>query len=390
MKVPFFRLQASAEDFGAVKDVLASGWLTTGKKAFELEELVKESCSAKYAVAVSSATAGLQLALAALEIGAGDEVITTSFTFTATCSAIIQSGATPIIADIDPQALNLDAQSVTKKITRKTKAIIAVDIAGLPCDYRALLALCRQHGLKLICDAAHSFGSVYRGKHIGAIGDVTVFSFYSTKNITTAEGGMVLTQNQRLAKRLRLLSLHGITRSALKRSAASDWRYDISEIGHKANLSDLNAALGISRIKRFDSLLDSRARSAKRYLKELSGFADYIESPPVIDSVKGDSSQAWHLFIIKLNLNRWRIGRDRFIKELTKLGIGCGVHYIPLYHFSAYQGLLNISSKKPREVYQTENAFQRVVSLPLYPELKRRDVKAVREAIGTLVERFGE
>lgn len=383
MKVPFFRLQSSAADIASVRSVLTDGWLTTGERATELEELVKKRCGAKYAVAVSSATAGLELALRALNIGRGDEVITTAFTFTATCAAIIHSGATPIMADIDPLTLNLDPVSVARKVTGKTKAVIAVDLAGLPCDHRSLLALCRKRKLKLICDAAHSFGATYRGRPVGSFGDVTVFSFYSTKNITTAEGGMVLTRQKRLAERLRRQSLHGITRSALQRSKNADWRYDIVEIGHKANLSDFNAALGLARLRRFDSLLAARERLANLYLQELRQYSKHIAIPPLVDN----SQRAWHLFIIKLKLKSWRIGRDRFIKELTRLGIGCGVHYIPLHHFRAYRGLLNIL---PDELRHTENSYRRVVSLPLYPELRKQEVRAVSEAIGLLIERFGK
>ncbi len=388
MKVPFFRLQSSAADIASVKKTLAGGWLTTGERAAELETLVKERCGTKHAVAVSSATAGLQLALAALDIGAGDEVITTAFTFTATCAAIVQCGAKPVIADIDPVTLNLDPHCVAGKINKRTRAIIAVDIAGLPCDYRALLALCRKHKLKLICDAAHSFGAATRVSSkrtvaIGVIGAVNVFSFYSTKNLTTAEGGMVLTQNKNIAERVRRLSLHGITKSALQRNRAADWRYDISEIGFKANLSDLNAALGVSRIQRFDSLLASRHRIAKWYLDELRRFEEYIELPPQFEN----TNQAWHLYIVKLNLKRWKIGRDRFIKELTKLGIGCGVHYIPLHYFSAYKDILKIQAG---ELYHTEKSYARVVSLPLYPELKRSEVMGVCDAIKELVQRYGK
>ncbi len=383
MKVPFFRLQADKADISAVTSVLKDGWLTTGARAAELEELVKARCGAKHAVAVSSASVGLQVALAALDIGPGDEVITTAFTFTATCAAILHCGATPVLADIDPQTLNIAPQSISEKITPKTKALITVDIAGIPCDYRSINALCRKHKLKLICDAAHSLGASYRSKPVGSFGDITVFSFYSTKNITTGEGGMILTQKKRLADRIRRLSLHGITKSALQRNKAADWRYDIREIGCKANLSDLNAALGVARLKRFDSLLESRSRVAAQYASGLAGFRDFLELP----LVPAGCEHAWHLFIIQLKLDRWRIGRDRFIKELTRLGIGCGVHYIPLYHFSGYRDILN---GKPDELYQTEQAFKRVVSLPLYPELSASEVKAVCGAIGELVNRFGK
>ncbi|MFQ5606443.1 MAG: DegT/DnrJ/EryC1/StrS family aminotransferase [Candidatus Zixiibacteriota bacterium] len=380
MKVPFFKLTTADTDRREIMKTLESGWLTTGPRCAELEQLVSESVGAGYPVALSSATAGLHLALLALDIGSGDEVITTGFTFCATVAAILYVGATPVLADINSQSLNIDPASVEKMITKRTRAIIAVDLAGLPCDYRALGALCGKRKLRLISDAAHSLGAEYRGKRVGAFGDVTVFSFYSTKNITTAEGGLALCRSRKIADRIRRLSLHGINRATHARNLRQDWRYDIQELGYKYNLSDLSAALGVARMKRLEALLSARARAAGRYDRALGHLNEVIELPQHFDN----SRQAWHLYIIKLNTGRWRISRDRFIEELKKRGIGAAVHYIPVYRFSAFARALRV---KENQYPETERAYTRVVSLPLYPELSAAEVKAVSSAIFDLAER---
>ncbi|MCH7878811.1 MAG: DegT/DnrJ/EryC1/StrS aminotransferase family protein [candidate division Zixibacteria bacterium] len=381
MKVPFFKLTIDRADRREITKTLDSGWLTTGPRCAELETLVHNQAGAGHPVALSSATAGLHLALLALDVGPGDEVITTGFTFSATVAAILYVGATPVLADIDPETLNLDPECVRQKITGKTKAVISVDIAGLPCDYRALGALCRKHKLKLICDAAHSLGAEAQGKTVGNFGDVTVFSFYSTKTVTTAEGGLALCRSRKTADRIRRLSLHGMDRTTFSRDKKSDWRYDVTELGFKYNLSDLSAALGVARMKRLDSLLSSRAQAAGRYDLALEPLADLIDLPPR----PYQFFQAWHLYIIKLKTKRWRISRDTFISEMKRQGIGTGVHYIPVYHLSAFARILKV---KPGSLPHTERAFSHVVSLPLYPELKAADIKIVASAVSEVARRF--
>lgn len=381
MKVPFFKLTISPAEKRQVKAVLDSGWLTSGEKCAELEKRLSEFTGAPYAVGVSSATDGLRLALKALDIGSGDEVITTGYTFAATISSIISVGARPILVDIERETFNMNPELVAKHISKKTKAIMTVDLAGLPCHYDRLRTLCRRRGLKLICDAAHSLGASHHGKPVGQLGDLTILSFYSTKNLTTGEGGMVLTANKKLSERVRCLSRHGISVSTYSRQQSQSWKYDLSEIGDKANLSELSAALGVARIKRLPALLSARKRAANRYKRALRPYEDYLEIPtdyPQID-------RAWHLYIVQLNLSSLRIGRDRFIKELQARGVGCGVHYIPAHRLRAFREKLALTKA---DFPQSESAYQRVVTLPLYPELTANDIKIVSSAIGEIIEKF--
>ncbi|MCH9032069.1 MAG: DegT/DnrJ/EryC1/StrS family aminotransferase [candidate division Zixibacteria bacterium] len=330
VRVPLFNLTLGREEKKAVQETLNSGWLTSGPRCAEFERLIVQKTGAPYAVALSSATAGLHLSLVALDIGRGDEVIVPSYTFAATVSSIIMTGATPVFCDIDSSTLNLDPVKVDKAVTRKTRAIISVDIAGRPCDYRALVRICKKYRLKLVCDAAHSLGASYNKKPIGSFGDATVFSFYATKNVTTGEGGMVVTSRKALAERIRKLSLHGITVPTQKRNKAGSWRYDIIEMGYKSNLSDINAALGVAQTRKLKQFALNRRRAEKRYFGALRNLTDFIDLP----ALPKDSESSWSLFIIKLKLERLKIGRDRFIEEMKKRGIICGVHFI-LFYFVA-------------------------------------------------------
>ena len=333
MKVPFFRLKLTSIEKKEVNDTITKGWVTSGPKVHLLEEKIRRLTGAKYAAAVSSGTAGLHLALETLNLQPGDEIITTPFTMVATIEAILYAGGSPVFADIDPKTLNINPTSVEKKITDKTRAIISVDIAGCPCNYTKLKSLARQNRLRLIVDAAHSLGAKFKGKPIGSIADAAVFSFYSTKNITTGEGGMVVSDSKRLIDKIRHLSLHGMTSSGWKRNTGGGWKYDITDLGYKYNLSDLAAALGLGQLKRFKDMQKKRRQLAKRYLDNLRQLDNYIELP-----YRGENiTHAWHLFIIQLNLNKWRINRDRLIKELEKRGVGCGVHFIPVYRFSYFK-----------------------------------------------------
>jgi dTDP-4-amino-4,6-dideoxygalactose transaminase len=382
LKVPFFRLRLTSVEEQEVAKVLKSGWITTGPAAQKFEEKVKNLSGAKHAVAVSSGTAGLHLALTALGIGRGDEVITTPYTMVATIEAILYTGAKPVFVDIDPETLNINPALIEKKITFRTKAILPVDIAGYPCDYDAIMKISRKHKLPIITDAAHSLGAVFQGKPIGSISDLTVFSFYSTKNITTGEGGMVVTNSHRLADKVRHLSLHGMTSSGWKRYSGGGWRYDITELGFKYNLPDLSAALGLGQVRRFPDLQQRRMEIALQYILGLKDHLDYFELP----YFGRESSHAWHLFIIKLNPKRWKIGRDRLIEELEKEGIGCGVHFIPIYKFTHFQKTLRLNQSA---FPQTENEFTRVISLPFYPDLKDREIRYVCHVLAQVAKKFG-
>ncbi|MEW5925149.1 MAG: DegT/DnrJ/EryC1/StrS aminotransferase family protein [Candidatus Zixiibacteriota bacterium] len=382
MKVPFFRLSFGKEEKREVLDVLRSGWVTSGLKVQKLESRIINLTGAKYAAAVSSATAGLHLVLKSLDIGAGDEVITSPYTMAATVEAILYTGARPVLADIDPVSLNIDPGAVEKKITKKTKAILPVDIAGCPCDYRPLKRLGRKYNIPLVADAAHSLGGKYEGRMVGALADAAVFSFYSTKNITTGEGGMVVTDKKRLIDRVRHLSLHGMTSSGWKRYQGGSWRYDITDLGYKYNLSDLAAALGVGQLARFNEMQDRRIQLVRRYLDSLRDLHDYIELP----FYSNIDDHAWHLFIIRINRDKWKIGRDRLITELEKAGVGCGVHFIPIYKLSYFRRKLKYDAS---DFPHCESAFLRVISLPFYVDLKISEVDYVCRTLKNLRIKFG-
>ena len=380
MKVPFFRLNITGREKKEVADALSSGWITSGPKVRALEEGICSLTGARYAVAVSSGTAGLHLALAALGIGAGDQVITTPYTMIATVEAILYTGAMPVLVDIDSATLNIDPAMIESKITRKTKAIVAVDIAGCPCDYGRLRAIARKHRLALIADAAHSLGADYRGRPVGTLADATVFSFYSTKNLTTGEGGMVVTGRKRLADEIRLLSLHGMTSSGWKRYAGGGWKYDVVRLGYKYNLSDIQAALGLGQLRGFDDRQARRVRLAERYDANRGDIGDVLDVPFCPDG----SRHARHLYMIRLITNRWTISRDRMITELEKRGVGCGVHFIPVHTFSHVKKILPMRRKMP----VCEREVKRVISLPFYPDLTVREVDYVCDVIHELARRF--
>lgn len=381
MRVPFFRLSFGDAEKKEVLEVLETGWVTSGPKVRQLEERIKKITGAHHAAAVSSGTAGLHLVLETLKLRIADEIITTPYTMAATAEAILYAGARPVFADIDPNTLNIDPVFVEKKINKKTKAIICVDIAGCPCDYQRLKGLARSHNLFLLDDAAHALGAKYRGKSLGSIANATVFSFYSTKNITTGEGGMVVSASKRLIEKIRLLSLHGMTSSGWKRHKGDSWKYDITQLGYKYNLSDLAAALGLGQLNRFKERQRRRTRLAARYLDGLANLAEFVELPCCGEMVQ----HAWHLFIIRIKPGRWRINRDRLIVELEKRGVGCGVHFIPIYRFSYFKKALNY---KPSDFPNCESAFKRVISLPLYPDLSFEEVDYVCEVVTELAKKY--
>ena len=381
LKVPFFRLKLGPTEKKSVYDVIKSGWLTTGPRVREFQQKVCKLTEAKYAVAVSSGTAGLFLAMKALSIGKGDEVITTAYTMVATVEAILHCGAKPVLVDIDPITLNIDYDSIKKKITKNTKAIITVDIAGWPCDYKPLKKLAKDNKLYLIDDAAHALGCKYGAKPIGSISDLSVFSFYPTKNITSGEGGMAVSNSKKTIKKIKHLSLHAMSSSGWKRYSGGSWKYDVTDLGYKFNLSDLSAGLALGQLKRFETMQNKRVKMAARYKSNLSYLSDYIELPYEDKT----STHAWHLFIIKLNLSKLKITRNRFIAEMEKCGIGCGVHFIPIYHFSYYNKNPKFNIK---DFPNCEKSFKRVVSLPFYTDLSIAEVDYVCEVIKKLIKQY--
>lgn len=361
------------EEIASVVNVLKSGWLTTGSVTHEFEEIIKELTGAKHAIALNSCTAGLHLSLVALGVGPGDEVIVPDMTFCATANVVIHTGAKPVIVDVMRDTYHIDPVAIERAITPKTKAIIPVHYAGQACDMDRIMAIAKKHNLHIVEDAAHSIGVTYKGKQIGTFGISTSFSFYVTKNVTTAEGGVVTTNDDAIADRIRILTLHGISRDAWKRyTAEGTWYYEVTEPGFKCNLTDLAAAVGIPQMKRIDWFYQRRAELADMLtngLKDLPG----ISTP----KTRPDTSNIWHLYVIEVDEQQTGISRDKMIDELKKLNIGTSVHFIPLHRHPAYKPY-NVSSEK---FPVAEDIFQRIISLPLYPKMSNQDVQDVIDAI---------
>lgn len=376
--IPFNRPCLGEEEIQEVVATLRSGWLTTGPRTAQLEREVLDYTGATHALAVNSCTSGLHLALAGLGIGPGDEVITTPLTFCATVNTILHVGATPVLADVGADG-NIDPKSIEARITEKTKAIMPVHLAGLPCDMDAIWSIARRHRLFVIEDAAHAFGSMWAGKPIGAgQSDAVVFSFYATKNLTTAEGGMVVTPSEDLWKKMKILCLHGISADAWNRySEKGSWYYEVTEIGYKYNLSDLQSALGIHQLRKQEEFIQTRQEQA-RFYNEAFGGVEELELPADAPT----SRHCWHLYMLKLNLDLLEIDRKGFIERLKEAGVGSSVHFIPIPLHPAYARWKTLSAEQcPRAM----SLFPRYVSLPLYPGLSEPELRRVSEAVLEIV-----
>jgi dTDP-4-amino-4,6-dideoxygalactose transaminase len=376
LKVPFHRPTIGQEEIDEVVRTLQSGWLTTGPRTAQFEQEFAKYVAAPHAQAVNSATAGLHLALAALGIGPGDEVITTPLTFCATVNVIFHVGAKPVLADIGSDG-NIDPASIASRITARTKAIMPVHMTGLPCDMDAIWALAKKHNLAVIEDAAHAAGAHYKGFPVGAgnpeTGDrsnAVVFSFYATKNLTTGEGGMITTHDAELADSLKVLCLHGISKNAWNRySDKGSWYYEVLRSGFKYNLTDIQSSIGIHQLRRLEDFTESRARIVALY-NEAFGEMEEFELP----ADKQDCRHAWHLYALRLNLDKLEISRADFINELTARGIGTSVHFIPvpLHPFFAPHADLP-ENQCPRAL----ELYPRLVSLPLFPGMTDAQVEQV-------------
>ena len=374
--LPFALPEIGEEEIAEVVNALRSGWVTTGPKARQFEaDFVEYLGGGMEAVAVNSATAGLHLGLEALGIGPGDEVITTTHTFTATAEVIRYLGADPVFVDVDAETLCIDIEAAEKVITPRTKAIIPVHFAGRAVDMDRLLRVAKDRELRVVEDAAHALPSTCGGKLVGTLdSDVTVFSFYANKTITTGEGGMLVTRNPKLAARARIMRLHGINRDAFERftSTVPSWYYEIVAPGFKYNMTDIAASIGIHQLKKADAFQRKRAHLAALYdelLKELP-----IIRPP--HAAPGDV-HSWHLYAIQLDASV-RIGRDRFIERLFEQGVGCGVHYIPLHLHPYWRDTYGLT---PEMFPVSQRIYEHEVSLPLYTRMTDADVQRVVDAV---------
>jgi perosamine synthetase len=374
--VPFHRPNISEAEIEAVVDTLRSGWLTMGPKTRAFEERFAPAVGARFAVAVSSATAGLHLGLDALGIGAGDEVLVPTLTFASTAATVVHAGGRPVLVDCEPDTLNLSVADAARKCGPRTRAIVPVHFAGHPCEMDDLRALASERGLAVMEDAAHALPAAYRGRPVGSLSELTVFSFYATKNLTTGEGGMVTTADEELHERIRCRRLHGMTRDAWKRySAEGTWRYDVAYPGFKYNMTDMNAALGLVQLQRLEALQAERRRLVQRYFSALSDV-DEVELP----AHRADVDHAWHLFIVRVRRERLGIDRDQVIQMLNEAGIGTSVHFIPLHEHSYYRDVLGC---RPDAVPVADEHWRRIISLPLFPGMHPADVDRVA---GTLAE----
>jgi len=370
----------SEAEIEAVTEVLKSGWLSTGPKTEEFEKRFAEYIGVKHALAVSSCTAGLHLALVAAGIGPGDEVITTPYTFTATSEAIAYTGARPTFADIDSNTLNILPEDIEKRVTKATKAIIPVDIAGLPCEQESIISIANRHDLCTIDDAAHAVSAEYKSVKIGAIADMSSFSFYATKNLTTAEGGMVTTNNDDFADKIRLIRYHARTKDAWARQQSQNrWYYDVVVQGYKYNMSDIQAAIGLCQLARIEEQYERRQKVVDKYNEAFKEMPEIIVPKDI-----PDGKHAWHLYIIQLNAERLNITRDEFIIALLEENVECGVHYIPLHFHKFYQEKYGY---KKGDFPGAEMAYERVVTLPLHPNLTEDDAHYVIKAVKNIISR---
>ena len=368
-------------DIKAVVDVLRSDWLTTGPKVAEFEKRFAEMVGAKYAVAVNSGTAALHAAAFAAGIGPGDEVITTPMTFAASANCVLYCGGRPVFADVETDTLLLDPSSVESKVSPKTKAIIAVDYAGQPCDYDALKKLSDEHGLILIADACHALGATYKNRKVGTLADMTVFSFHPVKHITTGEGGMVITDNPEFAVKLRAFRNHGITTDHRQREANGSWFYEMAELGYNYRLPDINCALGLSQLKKLDKFVARRRQIAALYD---SAFADMPALSPLAQ--RDDRKSSYHLYVVRLNLSKLNANRQQVFGALRAENIGVNVHYIPVYWHPYYNKLGYGKGLCP----VAEKAYEEIVTLPLFPAMSDRDAEDVIRAVKKALSAYAE
>jgi len=369
-----------------VVEVLRSGWLGTGPRCQQFEALFCDYLGCGSALALNSCTAGLELALELLGIGPGDDVITTPLTFCATSNVIVHRGARPVFVDVDPSNATIDPDHVRRAVTPRTKAILPVHLYGYPCAMDALTEIAREHGLAMIEDAAHATEAWYHGRRIGTFGDFGVFSFYVTKNMTTGEGGMLVTDNAEWAEQARLLRLHGLSRDAWKRYSSEGFQaYDVLAAGYKYNMTDMQAALGIHQLERLEPNLPLRERYWRRY-NEAFADLDEVTLPAEVnaDPSRGRTRHARHLYTLLLNLDRLTISRDEFIAAMKAENIGTGIHYLALHRHTFYQQRF---AYRQGDFPHAESIADRTVSLPLSPKLSEEDVWDVIRAVRKVIAR---
>ncbi len=376
--IPFARPSLGPEEEEAVVQVIRSGWLTTGGVTKSFEEEFARFCGSKFALAVNSATAGLHLALEALGVGPGDQVITTPYTFTSTAMVVKHLGADPLFVDIETESFNISVERIEETLergspTNRIRGILPVHVAGHPCRMDQLVSLAKERRLFILEDAAHAFPSRTPWGFVGTLGDLGVYSFYATKTITTGEGGMVVTHDEGFAKRISLMRLHGIDREIWNRytSPTASWQYSVVEPGFKYNLTDLASAIGRVQLKKADQFLEKRKAIARMYTEHFQDRA-YLKVPPETEG------HAWHLYLLRIAPHKLRITRDEFIEKLREKGIGTSVHFIPLHLHPYWKRTYGF---KPEDFPESLKKFQEVISLPIYPALTEIQIQRIIQAV---------
>ena len=378
--LPYGRQWVDEADIRAVVEVLRSDWLTTGPKVSEFEKVFADFVGVREAVAVSNGTAALHAAMYAVGVGLGDEVIVPPMTFAASANGVVFQGGMPAFADVDPDTLLLDPAQAEAKITPRTKAIVAVDYTGQPCDYDALRAIADRHGLILVADACHAIGGSYKGRPVGSLADLSTFSFHPVKHITTGEGGMITTDDPELARRMRVFRNHGITTDHRQREQRGSWFYEMVDLGYNYRMTDLQCALGMSQLRKLPGWVASRQEIARRYD---AAFAEIPAVDPL--RVRDDVSHAYHLYVIRLDLDRLRVDRARVFAALRAEGIGVNVHYIPVHLHPFYRERF---ATGPGLCPVAEAAYERLITLPIFPRMSDKDVDDVVAAVHKVVEAY--
>jgi dTDP-4-amino-4,6-dideoxygalactose transaminase len=381
VNIPFHKPYITDDEISEVVDSLKSGWLTMGPKTVRFEEEFGKYTGARHSIAVNSCTAALHLALKAIDLKPDDEVIIPTMTFTATGEVVCYFNAKPVIVDVEKDTHNIDIKKIERAITPKTKAIIPVHFAGQPCDMDEIQQIADKYKLFVVEDAAHSLPAWYKKRKIGTIGDITCFSFYATKTLATGEGGMITTENDEWAERIKILRLHGISKDAWKRyTGEGSWFYEVVEAGYKYNMTDIQAALGLAQLRKLEWMWEKRKEIADKYTDAFRN-SEFMEIP----KVKPDRVSAWHLYVIRLNLETLSIDRARFIEELKARGIGTSVHFIPLHKHPFYRDAFGYN---PGDFPVAELLYDRTVSLPIYPGMTGKEIDFVVESVSDVCEKF--
>jgi perosamine synthetase len=378
--LPYGHQNIDESDVHAVIEVLRSDWLTTGPKVREFEQKFAKYTGAGEAVAVSSGTAALHAVMHGIGLEPGDEVIVPALTFVASANCVIYAGGTPVIADVDTETLLIDPFDVESKITPRTRAIVAVDYAGQPCDYDALRALAQAHGLTLVADGCHALGATYKGRPAGTLADFTAFSLHPVKAMTTAEGGVVTTESFELSHRLRRFRNHGITSDHFIREQQNSWFYEMVDLGFNYRLSDLQCALGISQLDRLSHWVQRRRAIAARYDQAFSQFPALKKQ-----RIRPEVGHAYHLYVVRLPAHYFAVDRERIFAALRAEGIGVNVHYLPVHLHSYYRQRFGTL---PGQCPRAEGIYNEILSLPIFPSMSDKDVEDVIEAMWKVIEAY--